>query len=79
VAYLLDGAVMMYDFDASGDSDWTRLDCDDFATQVRVQTFSDAQGWTAENDPEGLDDATQVDDGVSCGYLPCKAATRHEG
>lgn len=41
-------------------------DCDDFATQGEAQTYFDSRGYTAGNDPERLDDASGVGDGVAC-------------
>lgn len=42
------------------------LNCDDFATQAEAQTYFDSRGYTAGNDPEGLDDYRGVGDGVAC-------------
>ena len=50
--------------------DPTKLDCEDFDTQAEAQEYFDAQVWSATNDPEGLDAATQDDDGIPCESLP---------
>lgn len=44
------------------------LDCEDFATQADAQAYFDANGWTAENDPFGLDQGGIR--GVPCEDLP---------
>lgn len=50
--------------------DPTKLDCEDFDTQAEAQDYFDAQGWTATNDPEGLDATNRDDDGIPCESLP---------
>jgi hypothetical protein len=57
-------AVIKYGIDVSGGSDPDDLDCEDFDTQT------EAQGWSATNDPEGLDASRRDDDGIPCEHLP---------
>ncbi len=55
----------MFGIDISrGDPD--KLDCPDFQYREDAEEFFAAQGWSATNDPYGLDGATTVDDGEPC-------------
>ncbi len=44
------------------------VDCDAFDTQREAQKYFDARGWSASNDPFGLDDGGKP--GVACESLP---------
>lgn len=44
------------------------IDCDSFATQAEAQAYFDDQGWSASNDPYGLDQGGAP--GVPCESLP---------
>ncbi|MEU8490330.1 peptidoglycan DD-metalloendopeptidase family protein [Pseudonocardia alni] len=53
-----------------------REKCEDrFRYQQDAQDYFDAMGYTAENDPERMDDYSRVDDGVPCEMLPDRPAT----
>lgn len=47
------------------------IDCNDFETQQEAQRYFDRQGWSASNDPFGLDDSG-VGNGVPCESLPSR-------
>lgn len=48
----------------------TDHDCSDFTTQAAAQAYYDAHGYSAGNDPERLDTARGVGNGVACESLP---------
>ncbi len=45
-------------------------DCADFATQAEAQAYFDEQGYTAGDDPERLDTAAGIGNGIACEGLP---------
>lgn len=47
------------------------LSCSDFVYQEDAQAYFDSQGWSATNDPFGLDDSGEGD-GVPCESLPTR-------
>jgi hypothetical protein len=47
------------------------VDCNDFKTQREAQKYFDKQGWSATNDPYGLDEAGQGN-GIACESLPSR-------
>ena len=44
--------------------------CSDFQYQEDAQEYFNAQGYSASNDPERLDDANGHGDGIACESLP---------
>ncbi len=53
---------------SNGGASADELNCDDFDTQTEAQAYFDAQGWSASNDPFGLDGGGEP--GVVCESLP---------
>jgi hypothetical protein len=53
---------------SNGGASADELDCGDFDTQVEAQAYFDEQGWSASNDPFGLDDGGEP--GIVCESLP---------
>lgn len=44
--------------------------CSDFAYQEDAQAYFESNGYSAGNDPERLDDATDQGNGIACESLP---------